>query len=520
MNLADLVRDAAEDYPAKPAILFHGREVAFSDLTDRIDLTAAALAALGVSKGDRVAIVAGNIPEFVDAFYGTLRAGAIACPLNVMLTPGELSHILADAGAKVVVTELDHLPGLLEIRSRLPDLQTVLVIGGPPAPAGTVSLEEALTRAGEAPIVQPEPDDVAVIAYTAGTTASPKGAMLTHRNLLANLDQMMSVTALAEASDDVVLLALHLFHIYALNVVLGLCMRTGATALLVDRFDPQETVDLIARHGVTVVFGAPPMFAAWLELAAAGGRAVREALGTVRLAVSGAAPLPPEVLEGFRDRLGVTIWEGYGLTESAPAVSTNALGAQAKAGSIGLPLPGLDVRLLDERGEEVEDGDAGEIVVRGPNVFAGYWNRPEETADILDGEWLRTGDVAYRDEDGYLFIVDRKKDLIIVSGFNVFPKEVEEAIELHPNVAEAAVIGIPDERSGEAVEAWVVAAEGAPLTADQVLEHLQGSLARFKLPKIVKMVDELPHHVTGKVLRRVLRAEDAAEAGTSGEPGE
>ena len=511
MNVADLIRDAAQDYPAKPVLVFHGHVISFSELGDRVDLTVAALAALGVGSGDRVALLAGNVPEFVDALYGALRAGAVATPLNVMLTPEELGYILADSGAKVVVVELAYLPGLLSVRDRLAALETVVVIGGPPAPTGTVSLEEILVQAGEPPDVETDEDDVAVIAYTAGTTASPKGAMLTHANLLANLDQMMSVPALAEASDDVVLLALPLFHIYALNVVLGLCFRNGATAVLVERFDPEGSAELVRRHGVTVLFGAPPMFASWLDHARAGGDA--SSLSTVRLAGSGAAPLPPAVLEGFQQRFGLTIWEGYGLTEAAPAVTTNALGEDAKPGSIGLPLPGLEVRLVDEYAEEledVEDGDPGEIVVRGPNVFAGYWNRPEASASVVTGGWLRTGDIAYRDEEGYLFVVDRKKDLINVSGFNVFPKEVEEAIATHPAVAEVAVIGIPDERTGEAVEAWVVANEGRSVTPEQVTAHLRGYLARFKVPKVVNVVDELPHHVTGKVLRRALRRGEVA----------
>jgi long-chain acyl-CoA synthetase len=510
MNLADLVRDAAADFPAKPALIFQGRPITFSELDDRVDLTAAAFASLGVTKGDRVALIAGNVPEFIDALYGALRAGAAVSPLNVMLTPEELGYILADAGTKLAVTELAYLPGLLAVRDRLADLETIVVIGGPPAPSGTVSLEEALTHAGDPPEVSTGAGDVAVVAYTAGTTASPKGAMLTHANLIANLDQIMSVPALAEAVDDVVLLALPLFHIYALNVVLGLCLRTGATAVLVERFDPAESASLVARHGVSVLFGAPPMFAAWLALPRSGPDGeVADALGRVRLAASGAAPLPPAVLEGFQERFGVTIWEGYGLTESAPAVTTNALGPVAKGGSIGLPLPGVEVRLVDEFADEledVEDGDPGEIVVRGPNVFGGYWNRPEETAAVLAGDWLRTGDIAYRDEDGYLFLVDRKKDLINVSGFNVFPKEVEEAVATHPAVEEVAVVGIPDDHTGEAVEAWVVPKEGRSVTEEAVLDHLRGYIARFKMPKVVKVVDELPHHVTGKVLRRALRA--------------
>jgi long-chain acyl-CoA synthetase len=358
--------------------------------------------------------------------------------------------------------------------------------------------------------VQTADEDPAAIAYTAGTTSAPKGAVLTHGNLLANLDQMMSVPAMAGVEGDVVLLALPLSHIFALNAVLGLCLRAEATAVLIERFDPEETAALVARHAVTVLFGAPPMFAQWLEGIRA-GTIEAGAFGSVRMAASGASALPPEVFDGFREATGVTIWEGYGLTESAPTVSTNAVGDEAKAGSIGLPLPGIESRLVDDHGEDVEEGDAGEILVRGPNVFGGYWHRPEETSAVLDADgWLHTGDVAYRDEDGYLFLVDRKKDLVIVSGFNVFPKEVEEAIASDPRVAEVTVTGVHDERTGEAVEAWVVPKPGEPLTAKEVVQHVSGRLARFKTPKVVNIVDELPRHATGKILRRALRhpAED------------
>jgi len=287
-------------------------------------------------------------------------------------------------------------------------------------------------------------------------------------------------------------------------VVLGMTIQSGASAVLAERFDPDQTLDLIARNSVTVVIGAPPMFSALL--AVPGGAE----LSSVRLAVSGASPLPPEVLDAFLRRFGIIIWEGYGLTECAPAVTSNALGPQAKPGSIGLPMPGLELRVVDERGEEVEEGDPGEILVRGPNVFSGYWNRPEATAAALQDGWLSTGDVAYRDEDGYLFLVDRKKDLIIVSGFNVFPKEVEDAIRHHPKVSEAAVVGIADEHTGEAIQAWVVPKEDANVRPAEILDFLHGYLARFKWPKEIRIVEELPHHVTGKVLRRALRATDEA----------
>jgi long-chain acyl-CoA synthetase len=516
LNAADFLRRSAEDDArvggGRSAIVFQGRPLSFEELDDRVDATAAALAGLGVRAGDRVALLAGNVPEFVFGLYGSWRIGAIACPLNVMLTGEEIGYILADCGAKVAISELATLAALLSARERSPHLETIVVIGGPPAPAGTVSLEEALGAEGELPAVETRSSDVAVVAYTAGTTAAPKGAMLTHGNLVSNLEQLSAVPRLVPTEDDVTLLALPVFHIYGLNALLGLGIKGGASSVLVERFDPAETLDLVERHGITILAGAPPMFSAWLHSA---GSDVRSRLATVRLAVSGASALSPAVFEAFRDRLGVTISEGYGLTEAGPVVSSNAVGPQAKAGSIGLPLPGVDVRLLDEDGDVVEEGDPGEIHVRGPNVFAGYWNRPDASAEVLEGEWLKTGDVAYEDDEGYLFLVDRKKDLIIVSGFNVFPKEVEDAIETHPAVEEAAVVGIADEKTGEAVQAWVVPVSGQELTEDDVLKYVQDHLGRFKWPKEVHVVDELPHHVTGKVLRRALRGEDIlGEAGS------
>ena len=513
MNAAEPLRTSARAVPSKAALVFHGRPISYADLDDRADRTATALATLGVAPGDRVALVAGNVPEFVTSLYGGMRAGAIVCPVNYELTSEELGYVLADARAKVAITEMASLPVLLAVRDRLGDLEAVLVIGGPPVPARTISLEAVVASASPRRRDAPPADDLALIAYTAGTTANPRGAMLGHANLAANLKQMAGVGALAMTSEDVALLALPLFHLYALNAVLGLAIAAGATAVLADRFEPRDTLELVARHGVTALFGAPPMFSAWVALAEAGENLPD--LSSVRLAVSGAAPLPPRVLAGFRERFGVDIWEGYGLTECGPAVTSTAAGGEPRPGSIGMALPGVEVRLVDEHGEDAEDGDPGEILVRGPNVFRGYWGRPDETDRVFDRGWLRTGDVAYRDEDGYLFLVDRRRDLIFVSGFHVYPKEVEEAIQQHPRVQEAAVVGVPDELTGEAVQAWVVPRRKEQLSAEEILDFLRGYLARFKWPRDVRVVDRLPHHVTGKVLRRALRS-DAAPQGSEG----
>lgn len=499
--VSDIVAASAAARPEHPALVFHDRAATYRELDALVDRTAAALHGLRVGKGDRVALLLGNIPEFVHALHGTLRVGAIAAPLNVMLTPEELGYVLADAEARAVVVGIDLVPAVLAVRDRLASLDHVLVVGPAPTPPGTSSLDELLDAAGDPPEVEVGPDDPALLGYTAGTTAAPRGAVLSHGNLLANLDQLREVPELREAASDVVLLVLPLFHIYGLNAALNVVLREGATALLVERFHPVESLRLVERHGVTVLFGVPQMYAAWL----AASRDETFDLSSVRLAVSGAAPLPARALRAFRERFGCVIWEGYGLTETSPVVTTNALGEEPRPGSIGLPLPGLEVRLVDEDGTDVVDGDPGELLVRGPNVFTGYRGRPEETEEAFVDGWFRTGDVAYRDQDGFLFLVDRTKDLIIVSGFNVFPREVEEAIAAHPEVAECAVVGVPDERTGEAVKALVVPRRGASLTEEEVLEHCRGTLARFKLPREVEFVESLPKHVTGKVLRRVLR---------------
>jgi len=506
LNIGDLVRDTARRVPDKTALIFHDQPIKYSEIDREIDRAAAGFASVGIKRGDRVALLVHNVPHFVYAYHGLLRAGGVMIPLNTMYTSEEVSFILADADARAVVAAEPFVGTVDGLRDTLPMLEHVIV-AGTNAPIGAMTWEQMLGRGGDPPLVDPAADELAVIAYTSGTTGKPKGAMLTHGNLLANLDQMTRVPQLAEAEDDVVLLALPMFHIYALNVILGLTLRVGAAALLMERFDAVASLDAIERHRVSVLFGAPPMFIAWLNTPGV----ERYDLSSVRLAVSGAAPLPGMVLEDFRRRLGITIWEGYGLTETAPGVTSNAMGEQAKPSSIGKPLPGVDVRIVDAHGEDVEEGDPGEIIVRGPNVFKGYWRQQEASEDALRDGWFRTGDVGYADEDGYIFLVDRKKDLILVSGFNVYPREVEDALYRHPKVADVAVIGVPHPYTGEAVKAFVVLKPGERATEEDILDFARKYLARFKCPGVIEFVGELPHLPTGKVLKRALRGgEDAA----------
>ena len=500
LNIANLVRETAQRLPDKPALIFHDQPVKYAEVDREIDRAAAGFASLGVKPGDRVAVLVHNIPHFVYAYQGLLRAGGVMIPLNTMYTAEEVGYIVADADARAIVVAEPFAATVDGIRDTLPMLEHV-VVAGTRAPVGAMTWEQMVGRGTEPPAVSTGEDDLAVLAYTSGTTGRPKGAMLSHGNLLANLDQITQAPMLAEAEDDVVLLALPLFHIYALNVILGLTMRAGASAVLQERFDAVGSLDAIERHKVSVLFGAPPMFIAWLNTPGID----RYDLSSVRAAVSGAAPLPGMVLEDFQRKLGITIWEGYGLTETAPAVTSNAMGERAKPGSIGKPLPGVEVRIVDHDGDDVEEGDPGEILVRGPNVFRGYWRQQDASDEAIRDGWFRTGDVGYADEDGYIFLVDRMKDLIIVSGFNVYPREVEDALFRHPKVADVAVIGVPHPYTGETVKAFVVLKTGETTTEEEMVDHCRRSLARFKCPTVIEFVTELPTLPTGKVLKRLLR---------------
>jgi long-chain acyl-CoA synthetase len=410
-------------------------------------------------------------------------------PINALLTATELRRILEDSGASLVLCAEP-----FEATAREAAGDSVPVVS-------TAAWSDLLAEGTRVQEVDRDDEDLAVLAYTSGTTGAPKGAMLTHGNLLANLRQQMSVPEDHVREEDVLFLALPLFHIFGLNVTVGLIAKTGATGVLIERFEPVPALRTIQDHKVTVVFGAPTMFGAWVSLPGAD----QYDLSHVRLAVSGAAPLGPEVLRDFRDMFGVDIYEGYGLTETAPTLTSARMAPAVRPGSVGLALPEVELRIVDETGKDVEVGDPGEILVRGPNVFKGYWQREDETAAAFVDGWFRTGDVGLRDEEGYIYLVDRKRDLIIVSGFNVFPSEVEQALLENPKVAEAAVIGVPHAYTGEAVKAFIVLAPGVDASSAELITEVQERLARFKRPEVVEIVETLPHALTGKILRRVLR---------------
>jgi long-chain acyl-CoA synthetase len=501
VDVAKRLRHTAASAPGRTALIWDGGTLTYGQLHARVDAATAALQELGIGPGDRVALVLGTGPSFVLAALATLRAGAAIVPLLPGLAPDELRYAIGDSGARTVVVGPERAEAIAGLRGELADLVDLLVADVETVPPGATRFEDLLDAAGDARLVERHPDDVGAIVYTSGTTGRPRGAILTRGNLAANQDQSLAGRFDINA-DDVVLLVLPLAHIYALNVGLGASVTAGAAMMLIERFEPEATLRTIAEHGVTVLLGAPPMYVAWLE----SGHLDPEALATVRVAISGAAALPVQVFERFAEVTGITIEEGYGLTEAGPSVTSSAMADAPRAGSVGLPLPKVELRLVDDEGHDVEPGDPGEVWVRGPNVFSGYLGDPETTAAVLTSDgWLRTGDVATRDEDGYLYLVDRKRDLIIVNGFNVYPREVERVLYEETGVAQAAAYGVPHVLTGETVVAAVVPRAGHEVDVDALHARLRRQLARYKCPTRIDVVPALPTTATGKVRRGALR---------------
>lgn len=493
------LRAVAARLADKTALLAGDDAMTYGELDAAVDAGAVGLRDLGLAAGDRVALLTANSPDAVIALYAIWRAGLVAVPVNLGAPAPELGHVLADAEVRAVVTDLAGLPALDLVAQRGIPTGQILVTSAE-VPGGRRSWRGLVEEASGAP---PRPGaGLALLQYTSGTTGLPRGAMLPHAALLANHAQM-AATRLGMYEQDVVLCVLPLFHIYALNVALAFPLSRGATVLLVDRFDPRETLAAVVRHRASVLIGAPPLYAAWTALEDADGAD----LASVRYGVSGAAPLPAALLAAFTERFGIPLWEGYGLTETAPLLTTVAMSGEPRPATVGAPVPGVELRLVDAASREVADGDLGEVEVRGPNLFAGYWQDDDATRAALDDGWLRTGDVGYLD-GGDLHLVDRTTDLVLVSGFNVYPREVEEALARHPAIDEAAAIGVPHPRTGQAVKAYVVLRDGAGATPEELAAHCREWLAGFKCPQEVVVVEGLPHLPTGKLRRRALRELD------------
>ncbi|WP_051551481.1 class I adenylate-forming enzyme family protein [Nocardioides sp. URHA0020] len=515
-DVAELATLAAAESPDRLAVVeAGGRSLTWAELDDEVGRIATGLAASGIIGGHRVLIAIGNRLEFVTTYLGVLRAQAVAVPVNPLARPGELARMIADSGSRMVVVDADTVVTMRAavdlVRSAAdgaggldPELAAravvprVVVVGATLLPGERSYDHLRADTARPAPLLQ-DPDKLAALLYTSGTSGLPRAAMLTHRALLANIEQVARVEPPMMHGDDVVLGVLPLFHVYGLNAVLGGVLRHRAKLVLVERFDPQETLAIIDDEACSVVPVAPPVFAYWR-----GEPDLEERLGPVRLMLSGSAPLSPEVVREFSERTGVPVHQGYGLTEASPVVTSTLCSEAFQVGSVGAALPGIDIRLVDEDGRPPEGDDPGEIQVRGDNLFSGYW--PDGAGGPDAQGWWSTGDVGFLDVSGDLFLVDRLKELVIVSGFNVYPVEVEDVIEEVAGVVEVAVIGVADEQTGEAVVAYV-RAPGADAAAVEaaVRAHCGERLARFKQPSRIEIVDQLPRTVTGKVQKGRLR---------------
>lgn len=490
-NLADFLVDTAARQPARPALRLGERVIAYGELDERSARAAALLRAEGVRPGDRVALMLPNVPEFVVLYYGVLRAGAVVVPMNPLLKARETEYHLTDSGASLLC-EWHQAPG--------EGAQGAAAAGVRHLAVEPAAFAELLTGHEPLPgVAETDDADVAVLLYTSGTTGRPKGATLTHGGLRHNTE-VNTVHVQRMTPDDVVVGCLPLFHIFGQICTMSVAVRAGASLTLVPRFEPQAVLDAITRDRATVFEGVPTMYAALLQ------HPSEADVSTLRMCVSGGASLPVEVLHGFERRFGCAILEGFGMSETSPVVTFNHPDRPRKAGSVGTPIRDVEVRLLDEQGQDVPAGEVGELAVRGPNVMKGYWNRPEETAAAIPDGWLRSGDLARRDEDGYLYIVDRKKDMIIRGGYNVYPREIEEVLHEHPAVALAAVVGVGHAHLGEEIAAAVVLRPGAAATPDELRAFVKDRLAAYKYPREIWLMDKLPTGPSGKILKREITA--------------
>jgi long-chain acyl-CoA synthetase len=502
-NLATMLRESARRQPDKAAVICGPHRMTYAELDATSDRLAVGLAARGLGRGDAVALQVPNLPQFVVAYFGILKAGCVVVPMNVMFKSAEAAHVLRDSGARLLIT----WPGSVEHATKaaadvgLSELFVVSVPGQPRPEVGK-PFEQLLAAgpAGTRPMAQTDPGEPAVIIYTSGTTGRPKGAELTHFQLFMNAEtpgRLFDVT-----DQDVVLVVLPLFHVFALSSILDICVRFGATMSLVPRFDPEAVLQTIERDRVTVFEGVPTMYVSLLNHPSLADHD----LSSLRVGVSGGAPLPAEVIDEAERTFGFVILEGYGLSETASTTTFNISAEERRIYSVGKPIWGVEVEIRDAVGRPRPPGrqHIGEIVVRGVNVMRGYHNDPAATAEAIVDGWLRTGDLGYLDEDGYLFVVDRLKDLVIRGGYNVYPREVEDVLYTHPAVAEAAVVGVPDPRLGQEVKAYVALRPGRHAEEGELIEYAKQRLASYKYPRSVEFRAELPKNASNKILKREL----------------
>jgi long-chain acyl-CoA synthetase len=502
LNLAIMLRESALAYPDKPVALYDGGRLSYAQLDALSDRFATGLRASGVVPGESVGLQLPNIPQFLIAYFGMLKAGCIDVPLNVLLKAPEVAYCLGDAQARALVTWAGVADEAIKgaAAAGVPAVYVLNTPGVPEFPAAR-RFEELLAVGPETPpLEQTDPGDTALIVYTSGTTGTPKGAELTHYQLYMNADTPGRLFGIRD--DDVVLVVLPLFHVFGLSSQLNVCVRFGATMSLVPRFDVTKVLEVMQRDGVTVFEGVPTMYVALLQHPNLAAYDVSK----LRVGVSGGAPIPAEVLDSFEEKFGIVILEGYGLTETASTTTFNVSAEERRIYSVGKPIWGVEVQIWDDDNRPLPAGSdhVGEIVIRGVNMMRGYFGNPEATAEAFAGGWFHSGDLGYRDQDGFYFIVDRKKDLIIRGGYNVYPREIEEVLYAHPAVAHAAVVGVPDERLGEEIKAYVETKPGTTATEQELIEYVKTRVAAYKYPRMVEFRADLPKGPTGKILKKEL----------------
>lgn len=511
MDLSTALEQTAAKQGRKTAYHFLGQSATYEELNKEVSRFASGLKTLGIEQGDHIALIAGNSPHFIIALYGAMRAGMTVIPINPLYSPEEVSYILQNGDVKAVIL-LDVLVPLADkIDASLSIVKHYIVCETSDERAKAIhyahfSIHEKMKTFSEvlslgASSFQPPAvleDETAVILYTSGTTGKPKGAMLTHKNLYSNARDIGAYLQFSE--EDRIITVLPMFHVFCLSVCLNASLISGATMIIFPKFSPKEVFIQAKEHQATVFAGVPTMYNFLYQ--STDGRP--EDFASLRLCISGGSSMPVALLENFEEKFNVKVSEGYGLSEASPVTAFNPLDRPRKAGSIGCSIMNVENKVVNEMGEELPVGEVGELTVRGPNVMKGYYKQPEETAAAVKGGWLYTGDLAREDEEGYFYIVDRKKDLIIVGGYNVYPREVEEVLYSHPDIVEGAVLGVPDPNYGEAVLAFVVAKD-EKLNQEMVMEYCRGRLAEYKLPQQIEFLEELPKNTTGKILRRVLK---------------
>ncbi|GAB6158522.1 long-chain-fatty-acid--CoA ligase [Desulfotomaculum varum] len=529
MSLYDLLAQAARKYPDNPAVFFFDQQLTYSRLLERVDRFATALHRLGIKKGDRVALMMPNCPQIVISYYAVARLGAVGVMVNPMFTERELTYLLTDSGASAVIC-LDQLQpkimnvlpatqvkwviltGFQDYLSLPPDLPAADRSISPQEDSGVIlRFEQLLQQYPPAPpeTVSAAHRDVALLQYTGGTTGVIKGAMLTHRNLISNVVQTRAWLNICEEGKERFFCVLPFFHVFAMTTCMNLSVNLAAAMILIPRLEALNLLKQIEQYRPTVFQGVPSLYVAVISHP----EVKKYDLSSIRCCVSGGAPLPAEVQQQFEALTGAKLVEGYGLTEASPVTHCNPVAGHRVSGSIGLPMPGTEIKIVDlaTGSRELPPGEVGELCIKGPQVMQGYWNMPEETAKVLRDGWLYTGDIARMDEQGFTYLVDRKKDMVISMGYNVYPREVEEILYEHPAVREAAVIGVKDRTRGEILKAFVVLKEGATARREDIIKFCRRYLTPYKVPKQVEFRNELPKSSVGKILRRVLAEEEQAK---------